>query len=443
MEKIKPPSVAGTFYSENADKLKQDISFFQKDEDKIISSYSRAVIVPHAGLIYSGNLAYMGLSALKKELKTLLIFAPAHKMYFEGISLSGFDFWQTPLGNVEIDKKINEELKEFGFINDEAFIQEHSVEIQLPLIQTIFDNVKIVPILIGKADCKTVSKIIEKYYDNEDLGFIISSDLSHFLTYDEAKRVDNLTSSLIENLDIENFKPEFACNSIGIKGLIDFAKTKNWPLIVSGLYNSGDVTGETNRVVGYGAWALYEGNLNSFIKKYYSNFILSLCKLSIKSAYEPIKEKIEVPLIMKQKGASFVTLEKNGQLRGCIGSIGAYRPLIEDIISNAQNAAFKDPRFYPVQKEEIEELQIAVSLLSNPVPIDFKDEEDLLNQLIKDVDGLIIKDKEKSAVYLPSVWEQLQDKKDFLNNLKIKAGFTPDYFSDTFEAYRFRVEYIK
>lgn len=187
-------------------------------------------------------------------------------MYFEGISLSGFDFWQTPLGNVEIDKKINEELKEFGFINDEAFIQEHSVEIQLPLIQTIFDNVKIVPILIGKADYKTVSKIIEKYYDNEDLGFIISSDLSHFLTYDEAKRVDNLTSSLIENLDIENFKPEFACNSIGIKGLIDFAKTKNWPLIVSGLYNSGDVTGETNRVVGYGAWALYEGNLNSFIK---------------------------------------------------------------------------------------------------------------------------------------------------------------------------------
>ena len=340
----------------------------------------------------------MGLSALKKELKTLLIFAPAHKMYFEGISLSGFDFWQTPLGNVEIDKKINEELKEFGFINDEAFIQEHSVEIQLPLIKTIFDNVKIVPILIGKADYKTVSKIIEKYYDNEDLGFIISSDLSHFLTYDEAKRVDNLTSSLIENLDIENFKPEFACNSIGIKGLIDFAKTKNWPLIVSGLYNSGDVTGETNRVVGYGAWALYEGNLNSFIKKYYSNFILSLCKLSIKSAYEPIKEKIEVPLIMKQKGASFVTLEKNGQLRGCIGSIGAYRPLIEDIISNAQNAAFKDPRFYPVQKEEIEELQIAVSLLSNPVPIDFKDEDDLLNQLIKDVDGLIIKDKE--AIYL-------------------------------------------
>ena len=82
-------------------------------------------------------------------------------------------------------------------------------------------------------------------------------------------------------------------------------------------------------------------------------------------------------------------------------------------------------------------------MLSNPVPIDFKDEEDLLNQLVKDVDGLIIKDKEKSAVYLPSVWEQLQDKKEFLNNLKIKAGFTPDYFSDTFEAYRFRVEYIK
>ncbi len=443
MEKIKPPSVAGTFYSESAEKLKQDISFFQNDEDNILSSYSRAVIVPHAGLIYSGNLAYLGLSALKKNLKTLFIFAPAHKMYFEGISLTSYDFWQTPLGNVEIDKKINEELKEFGFINDEAYKQEHSVEIQLPLIQTIFNNVKIVPVLIGKTDYKTISKIIEKYYDNEDLGFIISSDLSHFLTYDEAKKEDYITAHLIEHLDIESFKPEMACNSTGIKALMNFAKMKNFPLLVCGMFNSGDVTGDLSRVVGYGAWALYEGEKNAFIKKYYSNFILELCKLSIKSAYEPINEKIEVPLIMKQNGASFVTLEKNGSLRGCIGSVGATRPLIQDIISNAQNAAFKDPRFYPVQKDEIDKLKIAVSLLSNPSPIQFKDEEDLLSQLIQDVDGLIIKDKEKSAVYLPSVWKQLPNKKDFLNNLKIKAGFTPDYFSNTFEAYRFRAEYIE
>lgn len=130
-------------------------------------------------------------------------------------------------------------------------------------------------------------------------------------------------------------------------------------------------------------------------------------------------------------------------LRGCIGSIIPHRTLIEDIVINAQHAAFKDYRFNPVTKEEIPELQIAVSLLSLPKQMSFKDEEDLLGQIQPFKDGIIIRDGNYQSVYLPSVWEQLPDKKEFLRSLKVKAGLKPEHFSNTFEAYRFETVYIK
>jgi AmmeMemoRadiSam system protein A len=130
-------------------------------------------------------------------------------------------------------------------------------------------------------------------------------------------------------------------------------------------------------------------------------------------------------------------------LRGCIGSILAHRPLIEDLIENAKSAAFSDPRFNPVNFDEIKELSIAISLLSQPEKMHFSDEESLLKQIQPYKDGIIIKERHNQAVYLPSVWEELNDKKEFLNSLKIKAGLPPDYFSKTFEAYRFRCEYIE
>ena len=152
---------------------------------------------------------------------------------------------------------------------------------------------------------------------------------------------------------------------------------------------------------------------------------------------------LKYPVVFEQKGACFVTLEKQGQLRGCIGSILAHRPLIEDLITNARNSAFSDPRFTPVRKEELSELAIAVSLLSEPQKMSFSSEEDLLSQIKPYEDGIIIKDGYNQAVYLPSVWEQLPDKREFLMSLKMKAGMSAEHFSKTFEASSFHCEYIK
>lgn len=445
MTKIKQPSVAGSFYSADPNELKNQIENFAKQSKNHYQNSTRAVIVPHAGLIYSGRLAYEGISQLDKTIKNIFIFAPAHRVGFDGLALSSFDSWNTPLGNININQEINNELKEKFNANfiDEALAPEHAIEIQVPTIQTLFENVSIIPILIGKESPHKIKEIIEYYYPNKENGFVISSDLSHFLTDEKAKQIDTVTAQMIESGNIEEFQYQQACGALGIVSLSLFSNENNYSLIRIDMENSSSTTGDKNSVVGYGCWFLYEGKTNDFLKKYYTKSILDLCKIAIKSHFVSQETQIKYPQVFNQLGASFVTLEKNNHLRGCIGSIIAHRSLILDIVSNAQNAAFKDPRFNPVEKDELDQLQIAVSILSEPKKMKFKDEDDLLNQMRPNIDGIIIKDKGYQAVYLPSVWEQLPDKKEFLNTLKMKAGLSADYFSDTFEAYRFETAYIK
>ena len=442
--KIKEPSVAGMFYSSNPKELEKQISEFKKNSRNTYKSTTRAVIVPHAGLVYSGRLAYEGISQIDKNVKNIFIFAPAHRVPFEGLAVTSYDAWKTPLGNIRINTQITKELiSKFGVkYNDNALAPEHSIEVELPFIQTEFKNVQIIPVLMGNVSPQKVYEIIKYYYKDKENGFIISSDLSHYLPDETAKRVDLYTAQHIEACDLSNFTHELACGATGILGLMQFAQDNNSALIRIDMSNSSSTTFDRERVVGYGAWFLYEGDRNEFIKEHYSDFVLNLCEEAIKNKNFDAS-KLQYPQVFSEYGAVFVTLEKQGQLRGCIGSIIPQRTLLQDIITNAKNSAYADPRFNPVDKSEIKELSIAVSLLSLPRQMKFKDEEDLLNQIRQGVDGIIIRDGNHQAVYLPSVWEQIPDKRIFLNSLKIKAGMKPDHFSKTFEAYRFETSYIK
>ena len=445
MEKVKQPSVAGTFYTTDAADLKKQIDTFKENSKNQYTVSARAVIVPHAGLVYSGRLAFEGISMLDKNIENVFIFAPAHRAGFEGLALSSFDGWNTPFGDIEINQGINKELEEKfeAKFYDAALEKEHAIEIQIPLIQQLFENVKIIPVLIGMEKPETIEKIIETYYPDTRNGFIISSDLSHFLKDEQAKKLDSITAQMIEAGNIANFSPRQACGMTGILGLTRFANQKNYSLIRIDMTNSSSVSGDKTSVVGYGCWFLYEGEKNHFLKEHYSDLIKQLCRLSIKSRLEKFNEKINYPQVLDEAGACFVTLETNGQLRGCIGSIIAHKTLIEDLLTNAQHAAFSDPRFKPLTKEEFEKTDIAVSVLSEPKPLAFNGEEDLLEKIVPFKDGIIIKDGNHQAVYLPSVWEQLPDKKEFLNSLKIKAGLAPEHFSKTFQAFRFETVYIK
>lgn len=437
MANIKKASSAGTFYPSDKTELLNMINSFKCRE----TEYSaRAVIVPHAGYIYSGELANCGISHLNQNAKNVFIFAPAHFERIFGCAVCSFDAFETPLGNIDVNKELSKEVSNFCDCqtNNFAFEKEHSLEVQLPLIKKHISSAKIIPVLYGCENFTNLADTIKHFWDNEDNVFVISSDLSHFYPEKESYKIDNYTAKMIEANETRDFEMEQACGAVGICGLTDFARNNNFSLIRIGLTNSAKVTGDTSRVVGYGSWFLYEGDKNEYIKKYYSENVLKICKDSILSGFQlgEITPK-DYPCVLEETGASFVTLELAGILRGCIGSIIAHKPLVKDLIKNAHAAAFSDTRFNPLTIDEYNKITISVSLLSKPKRIEFRDEEDLLNKLVPYEDGLIIRDGNYQAVFLPIVWEQLPDKHEFLKELKLKAGMDEDYNSETMEAFKF------
>lgn len=447
MDRIKSSVVAGMFYPNTRKELLENIKKLESSSKKDYEVFTRAIIVPHAGYFYSGQLAFNGFQYLDKTVKNIFIIAPSHHVAIDKPVLLDFEHWQTPLGEISINQQINKQLiKEFGcYYLNEAYEKEHSIEVQLPFIQYLYDDVKIIPILFNHNASSCLLSILEHFYCDEKNAFVVSSDLSHFHSDEVAQKIDETTANMIETIGTNGAVSQQACGLAGIMALHDFVQKKEFSLIRIGLTNSSSVSGDKSRVVGYGAWLLYEGEKTKFIEKYFSNLVLDICRKSIKANFEKKEVVIEreIPPVFNELGAAFVTLQKNNRLRGCIGSIVAHQPLIIDIAQHAYDAAFNDNRFSPLEMEEFDEINISVSLLSTPTQIFFSDENDLLNKLVPFVDGLIIKDLNHQAVYLPSVWEQLPNKKEFLYNLKVKAGLAPDHFSKTFEAFRFRTIYIK
>ena len=438
-EKVKEPMLAGTFYTSNREDLVDQMEYFASESKNYYNTPTRAVIVPHAGLVFSGRLAYEGISQIDKKVKNLFIIAPSHKVEFDGIAVTSYDALKSTIGKSKINRELTQEIMDkYGAkVNDETIESEHSLEVELPIIQSVFKGVKIVPIMVGKDAPAIIDQIISEYYPDTKNGFIISSDLSHFLTDEEARKMDAETAVMIETGDIREFRYEQACGAIGIAGLVSFANKNNYSLIRIDMTNSSEASDDTSRVVGYGSWFLYEGSKMDYIKENYSVLIPQLCRIILNSAFDKGQVTIQYPQILDENGACFVTLQKDGLLRGCIGSIVAHRPLISDLVENTKNAAFNDKRFNPVTVEELGSIKIGVSILTPAYKIEFENEEDLLNKITPDKDGIILLENEHQSVYLPSVWAEIPDKKEFINSLKQKAGLEADYWSDTIQAYRF------
>ena len=452
----KSPAFAGSFYPEKSEEITNLLNSYK--QETAFPTKSKAIIVPHAGVYYSGHAAMAGFQHLEFN-ENIFIIAPSHHHNFNNIALPEYTYFDTPLGSIEVNNRLIKDIIEHFpcHISNEVFDDEHAIEVQLPFLQTLFtphiqsamDLVKglknlgkkfrIIPVLVGDDNYKLISDLISAYWENS--SFVISSDLSHFYPKQECRQIDTYTATIIETGKLEFFQQTQACGLTGIKGLVDFANNNDCSLLRIMMYNSGDISGENDKVVGYGSWFLSTDTRNEFVEKYYSKYILDIAKKSIISAINE-EEFIphDIPPVLTQYGASFVTLKLNGQLRGCIGSVYPTKPLILDLIDNARNAAFQDPRFEPLSAEELSGLNISISLLSSIERINFKDERDLLSKIYPH--GVILAERDKRAVYLPVVWEQLPEREIFLNSLKEKAGLPANYFSRTIEAYKFDATYI-
>ena len=281
---------------------------------------------------------------------------------------------------------------------------------------------------------------------------MVSTDLSHFLDYAACRRRDQSTAEAIERFDIDALGPTEACGAVPTRGLLLAARQRGMAIERLDLRNSGDTAGPRDRVVGYGAWALYERappDAERAAVEALGPTLIDLVRRSIVFGLDTgqvphVLANAELLPLLAAPGAAFVTLRRRGGgLRGCIGSAVATRPLIVDVAQHAFNAAFREPRFPRLDWLELAGLSLSVSVLTPPEPMRFSSESDLLAQLRPGVDGLIIEDLGLRSLFLPSVWEEIPEPRQFLAVLKLKAGLPAEHFSPEFRAQRFRSIEVK
>jgi AmmeMemoRadiSam system protein B/AmmeMemoRadiSam system protein A len=426
MTKIREAAFAGSFYDSDEIILRETISsFFAKAKENRRSHYSKIVLAPHAGYVFSGQIAADAINQLDKEkIKRVFIIASAHYYLFKGVSIDTSDFYSTPLGKIPVDTKIaNELIKNHNIISHipNAHKKEHCIEVQIPLLQYHLENFQIVPIIIGSYDTETpkqLAKALNKYLNDKENAFVISTDFSHYPNYTDAIRVDNETSNAIisgnpsELLEIiEKHKKVYVpkletdlCGWTSVLTALYLTETKKyiWKIISSA--NSGDsVYGENDRVVGYTSIKAYQINVKDFkLSNSEKEFLLKYARKTITHKFKPagidFPKNADIPENLTKDCGAFVSLHKNdGQLRGCVGRFSESTSLIKIVKEMSSAAAFDDTRFSPLHFEELNDINIEISVLTPLKKIKDYSEIELNRH------GIYIKKNQNSGTFLPQV----------------------------------------
>lgn len=441
---IKEPDFAGAFYPATAGELSQMVdSFFEAARPEPVRGRIFALISPHAGYAFSGQTAAFGYKLIKDgAYTTVIIIGSSHRSGFNGASVYSEGAFRTPLGLVEIDSVFACELLEKGreaeiFFNPVFFEGEHSLETQIPFLQRALKGFKIVPIIMGRADlshCQKLADFLSQIIGvRDDVLVVASTDMSHGYDYEEAQKVDSLTIASLEEMDTRQLyygllKGKYQlCGGLPVAtALILAKKLGHHKLQVLNYTNSALVTGQKEKgawTVGYVSCAIDKEEETGMLNQTQRKRLLEIARSSIEK-YLKEGKKIELseddPLLAKEMGA-FVTLHKDGQLRGCIGSITARAPLYQAVKDMAVEAAVGDPRFAPVRLPELKDIEIEISVLSPLKRISSVDEIQL------GIHGVIVKKGLNSGVFLPQVAEETGwTREEFLSNLCAhKAGLAP------------------
>lgn len=257
--KIRASAVAGSFYPERKEELVQLVKSYLDNAYVEVNTKPKAMIVPHAGYMYSGPVAahaYKALLPYREEYEKILILGPSHFAYISGIAYHSAEFFETPLGMLKVHKETIAAIQHLPYVfeNDRAHAKEHSLEVQLPFLQYIFGNmISVIPLTFGKISPHELMKVFSIIYDDRTL-ILVSSDLSHYHDYATARVIDEQTAKAIEEQTPEAIHEDQACGRKGIQAILLFAKQQGWKTLRLDLRNSGDISGRKHRVVGYGAW---------------------------------------------------------------------------------------------------------------------------------------------------------------------------------------------
>lgn len=263
MLRVRPAAVAGSFYPRDAQTLRSVVHEHLASARARVGpsvTWPKAVIVPHAGYVYSGSVAaqaYLALDAGSEVIHRVVLVGPSHRVAFEGLAVPSHTAFETPLGRVPIDETSRRELLEARLVHerDDAHRWEHALEVQIPFLQEVLESFSILPILVGRASPEQVAETLERVWGGDETVVVISSDLSHYHDYETAKSMDARTAAAIERLDARRIRYEDACGRTGIQGLLQTAANHALLPQALDLRSSGDTAGGRDEVVGYGAWA--------------------------------------------------------------------------------------------------------------------------------------------------------------------------------------------
>ena len=450
-DNIKSPNVAGQFYSSNPKELTAHIDhFFTQAKIQPYDKKVDIVIAPHAGYVYSGGVAAFGFKASSQtQYTTIVVLAPSHHFPYDGISIWGEGGFETPLGVAEVDQGFAKALiagDDQFYFKPKFFEREHALEVEIPFLQKTFQNFKIVPVLVGQPTFETMDRFAETLHkvigEREDVLIVVSTDLSHYHDDGFARKMDARTIEAVTKFQSKQLYKECRartmemCGCMPVVASLLYAKRKGLQGVdVLKYANSGDVSGDKERVVGYTSIVIYdkkkidratgEGDLSDIQKKTLLKIARDTIEQYVRSGKKP-KVKESDQRLFEKEGA-FVTIKKHGQLRGCIGNIigsGALCHLVSDM---AVSSATKDPRFEPLHKEELDEIEVEVSVLSKPRVVKNTDE------IVMGKHGVIVsKGPFHGGVFLPKVaTETGWNKEEFMAQLcSQKAGLPRDCWKD-------------
>ena len=460
--RIRYPAVADQFYKSNPAALKQEVEQYISKAEYFPEYEPIAIVAPHAGYVFSGWIAgYSYRQVMGKKYEAVVVISPSHVEYFPFSSVMTEGFYQTPLGNIQIHTQLAQQICEKsdlvqssdkGHFTSGVGRSEHALEVQLPFLQVALGDFKLIPIVMGDQSwelCKELGRVLGETLKGKNALIVASTDLSHFHQYQEANRMDSILIELLEE-----FEPEKACQQLNERKVVEACG--GGPVVASmiagkmlgaeGLKalkhaNSGDVPyGSKDSVVGYLSAVIYkksnsgenenESNQESSQEQNSDSLTIEekrqLMEIAVASVEAAVKkEKIPqfkpISAKLQQERGAFVTLKKDGQLRGCIGYIIPVKPLYLTVQDVAQSAALRDPRFPPVTVDELPYLEYEISALS-PVRI-----IDDINGIEIGKHGLIIRRGYNQGLLLPQVATEYNwNVRQFLDNTCRKAGLPTD-----------------
>ncbi len=447
---------AGTFYTSEPVPLNRHVRLMVQAATigrGVTDAYPRAIICPHAGFRFSGHIAAQGYaaaltSAMANPYKRVVVISPSHRHRFDGIALPSWRGITVPNGRMGVDRFAAHDLRDRGMVvvDDAAHENEHGIETQIPFLARYFRDSALVPLVVGRTTAADVAQVIDHLTADPEVPtlVVISSDLSHFHDRARARQLDFATAQLVETGQVLGLDSTHACGWMPLAGLL----TSNWAAgaktLRLALDDSASATGDTSRVVGYGAWGLYGPQAQLFSTTRRTN-LLSAARQGLKSYLT----KGRIPQIndgsfsapLHTTMASFVTLTHKGQLRGCIGSLKAHQPLVHDVVHNAIKAGTGDARFAPLNDpRELEDLQFKIAVLTQPGRIGAGSFMDVVAACVPGTTGLILEDQGKRGTFLPMVWDGIPDPSEFVRRLLGKAGLPANHWSDTMRVWAFRTE---